>query len=278
MEQRMTRPVEAATGKAQDARTNGGSSDHTIEAVDRAARILFALSTSTRESSLMDVATRANLSKPTAFRILATLVGEGMVTQNAETSNYRLGVLPLGLASAVLQGVTLRDLARPIMQSIRDKLNEAVLLSVRDGDYRFNVDAIEAVNAIVQSQQIGVPIPLYAGAASRAFLAGLSERALEDYIGRTDFIAFSETTIVDPMRLREEIRRVQMQGYAISVAEFTSGGMSIARLIRNAEGAGVAVMHVSIPRSRADEAAIARAVEQLNAGVASLEQKIRSQA
>ncbi len=270
-------------GQAHDARTNGGSggdnrSDHTIEAVDRAARILFALAASTRESSLMDVATRSNLSKPTTFRILSTLIGEGMVTQNAETSSYRLGVLPLGLASAVLQGVSVRDLARPIMQSIRDKLNEAVLLSVRDGDTRVNVDAVEAVNAIVQSQQIGVPIPLYAGAASRAFLAGLSDRALEDYIGRTDFVAFSETTIVDPNRLREEIRRVQLQGYAISVAEFTTGGLSIARLIRNGLGEGVAVMHVSIPRSRADEPAIARAVDQLNAGVASLEQKIRAQA
>ena len=48
-----------------------------IEAVDRAGRILFALAASPRESSLPEIANRAGLSKPTAFRILATLVAEG---------------------------------------------------------------------------------------------------------------------------------------------------------------------------------------------------------
>jgi len=107
-----------------------------IEAVDRAGRILFALAASPRESSLLEIANRAALSKPTAFRILATLVAEGLATQNRETASYRLGVLPLGLASSVLQSIPVRSIAYPIMTSIRDKVNETVVLAVRDHDFR----------------------------------------------------------------------------------------------------------------------------------------------
>ena len=103
--------------------------------MDRAARILFALAASPRESSLLEIANRANLSKPTAFRILATLVAEGLASQNPDTSGYRLGVLPLGLANSVLQSIPVRALARPIMTAIRDKVNETVVLAVRE-DFR----------------------------------------------------------------------------------------------------------------------------------------------
>ena len=245
-----------------------------IEAVDRAGRILFALAASPRESSLLEVANRAALSKPTAFRILATLVAEGLATQNRETASYRLGVLPLGLASSVLQSIPVRTLAYPIMTSIRDKVNETVVLAVRDHDFRVNVDAVEALNAISQSQQIGVPIPLYAGATSRVFLAAMEAQELAAYLDRTTLQSFSDTTLIDRARLEIEIQRVRKQGFALSTAEFTVGGIAVARIVRNGAGQPVAAMHVSIPRSRATEALIERCAAALKAGVDTLERTI----
>ena len=245
-----------------------------IEAVDRAGRILFALAASPRESSLLEIASRANLSKPTAFRILATLVAEGLASQNPETSSYRLGVLPLGLASSVLQAIPVRALARPIMTAIRDKVNETVVLAVREGDFRVNVDAVEAINAISQTQRIGEEIPLYAGATSRVFLAAMSDAEIADYLDRTDLQSFSETTIVRRARLESEVERVRQQGFALSTAEFTAGGVAVARIVRDAKGAAVAALHVSIPRGRASDALIERCAAALKAGVETLERAI----
>jgi len=245
-----------------------------IEAVDRAGRILFALAASPRESSLLEVANRAGLSKPTAFRILATLVTEGLVTQNRETAGYRLGVLPLGLASSVLQSIPVRNLAHPIMTAIRDKVNETVVLSVREHDFRVNVDAVEAINAISQSQQIGVPIPLYAGATSRVFLAAMEPQELAAYLDRTTLQPFSETTITDRDRLKNEVERVRRQGFALSTGEFTNGSIAVARIIRDRLGQPVAAMHVSIPRSRASEDLIERCAAALKTGVETLERAI----
>jgi hypothetical protein len=245
-----------------------------IEAVDRAGRILFALAASPRESSLLDIANRANLSKPTAFRILATLVAEGLASQNPETASYRLGVLPLGLASSVLQSIPVQALARPVMTAIRDKVNETVVLAVREGDFRVNVESIEALNTISQTQRIGVRIPLYAGATSRVFLASMSKAEVAAYLDRTELESFSDTTIADRARLEAEIERVRQKGFALSAAEFTAGGVAVARAVKDASGAAVAAMHVSIPRGRASEELIERCAAALTAGVETLERAI----
>ena len=275
-----TPPAKKTSGKGRSPGARGEAAGElridqsAIEAVDRAGRILFALAASPRESSLPEIANRAGLSKPTAFRILATLVAEGLATQNRETASYRLGVLPLGLASSVLQSIPVRAIAHPIMTTIRDKVNESVVLSVREQDFRVNVDAVEALNAISQSQQIGVPIPLYAGATSRVFLAAMEPQEVAAYLDRTKLQSFSDTTLIDRTRLEIEIQRVRKQGFALSTAEFTVGGIAVARIVRDRAGQPVAAMHVSIPRSRATEDLIERCASALKTGVETLERAI----
>ena len=276
----MVRATPSAARKSKGSRARNDSmgeprGDQTaVEAVDRAARILFALAASPRHSSLIEVASRSGLSKPTAFRLLATLVAEGLAVQNSETASYSLGVMPLGLAGSVLHSIAVRDLARPVMQSIRDQVNESVILSVREGDTRVNIDAVEAINAIGQTQQIGVPIPLYAGAASRVFLAAMQDEELAAYVARTPLVAYSDTTIVEHDRLMQEIARVREQGFARSSAEFTMGGHAVARLIRDGAGSPVASLHVSIPRGRASDELVARCLASLNSGIESLERSL----
>lgn len=247
------------------------AADHaSLETVDRAARLLSALAATSRESTLVDIAARTRLSKPTAFRILATLVADGLAVQNEQTSAYALGVVPLQLGSAVLRDISIRERARPVMHSISTHVNETVVLSVREGDWRFNVDSVEASNAIGQTQQIGLPIPLYAGAASRVLLAGLADKDLDAYLNRTILTAFSETTFTNRGRLKVEIDRIRSEGFATSSAEFTPGGHAVACAIRGTDGTAIAALHVSIPRSRASDSLIAQCIEKLQAGTAAI--------
>ena len=276
----MARATQSAARKSRGARARRESAGEpradqsSIEAVDRAARILLALATSPRHTSLIEVANRSGLSKPTAFRLLATLVAEGLATQNSETASYSLGVLPLGLASAALRSFPVRDIARPIMQTMREKVNESVVLAVREGDFRVNIDCVEAINTISQTQQIGVPIPLYAGAASRVFLAAMDDDELEAYLARTPLVSFSDTTIIEREAILGAIAQVRTSGYARSSAEFTAGGHAVACAIRNPAGRAIASLHVSIPRSRASEDLVARCLGALKSGSDALERAI----
>ncbi len=245
--------------------------DGSIEAVDRAARVLDALAARTTPATLAEVAMGAELSKPTAFRILATLMEAGMAAQNSATGAYRLGPAPLRLAAQVLRGVAVRPAALPAMGRVRDDVNETVVLSIRDGDYRYNIDSAAADNAIAQAQRIGVGIPLYAGAASRALLAGMDAGDLLSYLDRTPLQRFSEATIVDRDALVAEIDKARALGYAMSSGEFTSAGHAVAMAVRDARGSPVAALHVSVPSSRFSPAVRERCVASLRSAIAEIE-------
>jgi DNA-binding IclR family transcriptional regulator len=245
------------------------------EAIDRAARILFVVARHNRPSSLVEIARGTDLSKPTAFRILATLAAEGLVVQDERTASYRLGMLPLQLGAAVLQTIPIRGLAYPVMQAIRDQVGESVILSVREGDARYNIDSVEAANMIGQTHRIGVAIPLHAGAASRVLLAGMADEDLRAYVGRTRFVPYSETTIVDPEEILAEVARIRKQGHAISRAEFTPGGVAVAMAVSDENGRTVAALHVSIPRSRTSPAVEEHCLSALREGTDRLARSLR---
>src|SRR4051794_18327367 len=97
---RSSRP-RAAGAPAPSLRRKGGR-PALVTAVDRAARVLAALSQSNDFLTLPEVAKLAGLSKPTTFRILMTLMSEGLIFQNEANATYGFGFQVLRLADVVL--------------------------------------------------------------------------------------------------------------------------------------------------------------------------------
>ena len=253
----------------------GAAGEHaSFEAVDRAARVLNSLAARPVASTLAEIARGADLSKPTTFRILATLIAEGLAAQNTRTGSYRLGATPLRHATNVLQRVAVREPALEAMRAIRDVVKESVVLSVREGEFRYNIESVDAENAIGQAQQIGVAIPLYAGAASRVFLAAMTPDELLDYLDRTTLTRFSDATITDRDALIAEVETIRARGYGISHGEFTAAGYAVARAITDGDGVAVAAIHVSAPESRFSPAVQERFVAALQEAVEAIQAKL----
>lgn len=246
-------------------RTRQAGGDKIVTAVDRAARVLSAFADSWDFATLPDVARRAKLSKPTTFRILATLAAEGLIFQNEANSTYGLGFLTLRLADVVLGGIRLRESARPSMRRIRDSLNETVVLGILEGDDYCNVDGLEGTHLIGQTQLIGAPVPLYVGAPGRALLAGMSDEAVAAYLRRVRPELLHKAGMTGPKLLRE-IGHIRRRGYAISSGDFMHGGHTIAAAIRNGGGAAIATLHISFPQGRYSNQLEDRCVEALMKG------------
>jgi DNA-binding IclR family transcriptional regulator len=204
------------------------------------------------------------------FRLAVVLTRLELLEQNGAGA-YSLGLANLRLAGALLAGLPIRALARPAMERLRDALNETVVLSLRDGDFRYNIDSVESTRAIGQTQQIGAPIPLYAGAASRAILAAMPSDEREAYIARASLRSFSEATITDPESLREQIERTRRRGYVVTAGEFTAHSHAVARLIQAPPRYGLSALHVSIPPARFSKSLERRAIAGLAKAVAEIE-------
>jgi DNA-binding IclR family transcriptional regulator len=223
---------------------------YTVQALDRAIDILMVFSQDSLALTLAEVAGRAGLSKPTAFRLLATLKDRGLIRQDPSSRMYELGFSMLALAAARARQVNLRDRAAAHMREIRDTVNETVVLSVREGDYRVHVDQVEGRHPFRRIAPPGERAPLYAGAASKVLLASLGDREIADYLARARLVPLSPSTITNPARLRKEIALIRRRGYAEGLNERNLGGAAAAAAVRDHTAATVAALHVSVPIAR----------------------------
>jgi DNA-binding IclR family transcriptional regulator len=235
-----------------------------VTAVDRAARVLAAFSQSWDFLTLAEVATRSGLSKPTAFRILATLMAEGLVFQNAANGTYGLGALNLRLADIILGSIDIRERARAAMRQVRTQINETVVLSIRDCDACYHVDSFESTQSISHSQPVGVPFPLHTVVAGRAMLAAASESDVDGYLKRLA----PATRGANARRLLLDIETIRRQGYAVSAGEASGGGHTVAVAVPNGEGASAAALHISFPQGRFTNSLEQRCIDVLQQAVA----------
>jgi DNA-binding IclR family transcriptional regulator len=243
-----------------DARSD--DEQYAIRAIDRAVDVLTAFGHDEPVLSLADVAQRSNLSKPTAFRVLTSLRRRGFINQTA-AGDYCLGFEIVSLAAVRKRQTKIWDEALPFMRNVRDTVDETVLLSVRVGDDRFILDQVESTQPIRRVAKIGERVPLYAGAASRILLAGMTDTEVEAYLGRTVLEQLGPDTLTDVDRVRSELVSVRELGYAIASNERNVGGNGIAVAVRDYSGSTVAALQITVPRERWTEDVRLRSLEAL---------------
>jgi len=246
---------------------------YSIRVIDRAIDVLMAFDQERPALSLATIAARANLSKPTAFRILSSLRQRGFVNQTPD-GDYELGYEIVRLAAVRKRQTNIWEQARPYMQRVRDEIDETVLLCIRVDDDRFILDQIESSRAIRRVAKIGERVPLYVGASSRVLLAGLSDQDIEAYLERTSLEKMGPNTITDVEQLRRELASVRELGYGIGVHERSLGGCGVAVGVRDDTGGIVAALQITVPGERWTEAVRAHCARVLAREAAALSARL----
>ncbi|MBT5033651.1 MAG: IclR family transcriptional regulator [Rhodospirillaceae bacterium] len=223
---------------------------YAVEAVNRAADILFVFSHADSELSLPEIVSRSGLPKTTTFRVLSTLCDRGLCMQDSISGKYSLGFELLHLADIRRRQANIHGLAMPLLRVIRDQVEETVVLSIRTGDYRVHIDFAEGLHPMRRMVELGRSSPLYAGAASKVLFAGLSDLEIDDYLNRTLLEKICNQTITETDALKQEIARIREQGFAESRSELFTGGASLAAPVKDYTGATVAVIDIITPEGR----------------------------
>lgn len=192
---------------------SGEEGDGRSQVVERTCAILREVSRhGQRGARLIDVTEGTGLSRPTAHRILNTLVAERFIRRTAER-RYQLGsvVYEMGL-NAPSPMSDLRKL-REIVQALADECGDTVYLAMRRGDHAHYLLRCEGAypvrTHVVSANQ---SLPLVSGHSGRALLAAMAEEEAEEIIRRAEATPplFHETNADG---LREEIEMVRQKGY-----------------------------------------------------------------
>lgn len=221
-----------------------------VQSIDRAAAILEAFADHAPSMGVTEVAAVTRLSTSTVHRLLSALEHHGLVRQTPDR-RYVLGPSFLRLAHSAATNARLRDLARPVMEELRDRVEETVGLHELAGPRdRVTIAQAESHLALRRTYtELGTPIPLPQGAPGKALLAYMPAAQLEDVLGRP-LVAITEATITDADTLRMQLEETRRAGYAISLGERTPGIRSVAAPIWDYTGNPIACLSISAPELR----------------------------
>ena len=218
-----------------------------VQSIERAFAVLSALAEG--PIGVTEVAERAGLPKSTAARLLASLVREGAVEQEAGGTRYRLGARMVSLAAGVLPTRSLVTIAHPILVDLASNVGEAAGLSVADGASVHYIDQVDTAHQVQVRDWTGTRAPMHAVSSGQVFLAHMNDAAIERYLAQPR-VAFTSRTLTDSGALRDRLRRVQLDGYAWVREEYAEGLNSVAAPVAGEDGEIVAAVHLHGPSYR----------------------------
>lgn len=241
------------------------STGQTITSIERASDVL-SLFADTRGPTLgvTEIANALGLSKAVVYRILTSFRAKGYIEIDPGTRRYSLGPRSLHLGLAYLRGTDVPTLARPEMEGLSLATDETATLSLRTGWTRVYVDQVTPVRDVKMVIQVGLQVPLHAGASSKAFLAFLEDEDIDEYL-KQPLASLTEATVTSVRALKTELLEIRDRGYAASVGERLDGAASVAAPILDHASRPVAVISVCGPAERFRATADASAAKLLDA-------------
>jgi IclR family acetate operon transcriptional repressor len=234
-----------STGEGCSMRDETGGS---LQSVNRALTALE-LVADAGELGVSELGRQLGVHKATASRLAAVLAERGLLERDPVTERYRIGFGLVRLAGAAMSGLDLVRLARPILETLAERVREASNLGVRSGDDVVYIDQIAGSRSIVTVSWVGRRTPLHCTSNGKVLLAFAEERERERFLAEP-LESYTSHTITDPTALRAELESIRRRGYGQAVEELEDGLNAVAAPVRQADGRVIAALGVSGPAFR----------------------------
>ena len=245
-----------------------------VKSADRALDLLEFVTGAREAPTFTRIARELELPKSSLSQLLGTLVARRYLDLDPTSATYRPGEQLLVLVGRASQSIPLRTLVMPVLERLRDEINETAGYYAAAGDEIELVAAATSRQALVFIMNAGERAPLYAISPGKILLADMAPAQRDAWFERNRLVRFTERTIVSRDVLERELEEVQRTGFAYSDAEFARGIQGIACAVR-VDSRLVGSINVSIPEVRFDaklrEAAhdaLGRAAREMSRAVA----------
>ena len=227
-------------------------------AVDRSLQAIELLACEARWMRISDIATKLELERGPAHRVVAQLCEQGWAEQDEQTSQYRLTMKLSLLGLRYLYGLGLPNLVQPILDEVAGQCRELVRLTVvNEGTLAWLASAQGAAPGLMYSPSMDRPIALHATANGKIWLAGMSndkaiEYALRGGLGKaTASGTWTPKAISSVAQLIPELELTRQRGYGLVVEEAEPGIVALAVPVRSStDGPVVGTMSIAGPLIR----------------------------
>lgn len=226
----------------RNARPNFSSS--VLKALD----VLTCFERDGEELGIKDFERKLGMHASTAHRFASTLCAAGFLAQSPDSGKYKLGLRIVELSRIVMNGIPLRRLALPHLDTLAVKSGTNANLGVVWEDAVLYL--ARAPSPRIQDTYFhpGRKVGLHCTALGKALLAFLPEDTRIAVVNRLQLRASTPSTVTDPETLLEHLEEVRQRGFATDREEFMLGSHCIAAPVRGTGGEVVGSISLSTTR------------------------------
>ncbi len=218
--------------------------EDSIRVLDRCFDILELLAQSRRPMTLAEITKESEISKSTAYRLLQSLNSRHYVEKDKNNA-YSIGVKLFEILSSHINGLELQTEAKPILSTLREELELSVHLGILQGCEVVYIEKLEMYPTTKVYSKVGQRSPAYCSSMGKCLLSCLSGEELEDVLGGLVFTSYTHNTIQSAWELKQHLRMVRRQGWAMDNEEFLMGNRCIGAPVFDYKGDAIASISAS---------------------------------
>jgi len=222
----------------------------TIGSVLKAVEIIELLAASDEEIGVTEISSYLNYGVSATYHLLNTLKICKMIEQDCKTKKYRLGLKLWKIGKLAREQNHLSVFVQSYLKELRELTGETTNLTVLDNAEIIYIAQAESRKLIRMFTKIGARVPLHCSAAGKVLLAFQTPEKQRAIIDNITFHKFTEKTVTDPEKLREQLGSIRQSGYAFDEEEREAGVSCIAAPIFDFDKEVMAAISISGPTSR----------------------------
>lgn len=197
-----------------------------VPAIDKCFKILEFLSKDNVSKGISEIAASLKLNKSTVFNMVYTLSDLGVLDNSH--NRFKIGTKLYMLGKAAEKSSDLIRTIHPYMEQFSRKTNLSTFLGIRSGLKAIIIDKVDSSADLKISSEIGIGIPLIAGAHGKAILSLLSDDEIEEIVSKAKLKKFTPFSCTNKKRYSEMIQEVRKEGIAIDKEEYLEGVRALA--------------------------------------------------
>jgi len=214
------------------------------QSLDRALELIEVLAKTGIAMNVAEISKKLDITRTTTYSMLQSLLQRNYVEKDLETGKYSIGYKLYEMAMAYRYQFPFLYVAEKHINAMAEKwkikINICVLKSPGVAVMILSKDI-----SLLPKMILGYVLPGYASASGKLLMAYASKDVVEEWLEKTDFVAFTPNTIVDKEKLSKEFQQIRSQGFSMDREELMTHRCCIAVPIRNISGQVIASVSCS---------------------------------
>lgn len=239
-----------------------------IASVDSALTLLSLVSE--RDLRISEAAEVLGTARSTAHRLLAMLDYHGFAVQDEATKTYAAGPQLIKVGLSAVEGLSLRQLARPVLERICEEISETSHLARLFGTHVVFLDSVETSRGLRVGSRIGRFMYAHCTACGKAILAQLSHEELLGLYPDGKLEQMTQRSVATLDELEKELETILRRGYATNFGESEDDLVAVAAAIPGLPRTERAAITVAAPGTRMNRTAVKSLAEAVRRGASEI--------